>query len=120
MVAKMAPTSKILRSNFGLQLPMLFRRAYGELRDRTRGPRWRRWWLQAGEGGSDRTRLWRDLEVISYAVHQSRTDAADPITLRVIPATVPLCGGGWVRKFINSVFQTLDNSFFMVEVGFGN
>ena len=47
-------------------------------------------WAGRG-GGSDRTRLWRDLDVISYAVHQSRTDAADPAALRAIPATVPVC-----------------------------
>ena len=92
MGAKMAPRSKILRSNFGLQFPMPFRMAYGELLCPTRGPRWRRWWWQAGGLGGltdpDSGGFWK---VISYAVHQSRTDAADPRALRAISATVPIC-----------------------------
>ena len=109
MGAKMAPRSKILRSNFGLHFPMPFRRAYGELGGRTRGPRWRRTWGQAGEGfltEPDSGGIWK---VVSYAVHQSRTDAAHPAALRAIPATVPVCcfvtlaKEDLMRNFINIV-----------------
>ena len=92
MGPKMASKSKILRSNFGLQFPMPFRRAYRGLRGPTRGPRWRRTGGQAGGLGGltdpDSGGIWK---VISYAVHQSRTDAADPSALRAISATVPIC-----------------------------
>ena len=77
MGAKIAPTSHILRSNFGLQFPMPFSMAPDGLRGRTRGPRWRRTGGQAGAGvltEPDSGGIWH---VISYAVHQSRTDAAD-------------------------------------------
>ena len=56
----------------------------------------------AGRGGvltePDSGGIWH---VVSYAVHQSRTDAADPTALRAIPATVPVC---WRMRIGSEVY----------------